>query len=308
MDFKLRITNKTYSTVDKEMNTVRLHIDVNTICNNKCLYCYARQEEHDWGLIMSDSYIDNILFPNITNLSTYLKKNNRFLDIVLLGGEPTLHPRFIKIYDTLSSLSNTRISITSNGNKNYNNASGKTNVRWAFTYHPSQVNSIIDWIKPILSRKDEWWEVAVSPLIDCWGSENIILEYSKRIKYVIDICHENDIKVQPTFQFNPYDEGYTHIDMNNVIKYYSYLENEEPIYQYGNDYLNDYQILKNNLNYIKNCWCVNNNIQLTVRGTLRRCCTNQEISWDDLYNLNPFMVCPLPECTCYGFLSIHKKI
>lgn len=302
MNFSLRKENKTWSPIDKEKNTVRIHIDLTTVCNNKCKYCYARADKQNWGLIMSNDYIYSNLFPNLLKLSNDLKNNKKYLDIVLLGGEPTLHPLFSEIVNFLI-VNDCRISITSNGSFPYKNISPNKSIRWAYTFHPSQVDDIDSWIDKIIIGKDNWWEVAISPLIDCCDD---IEEYSRKVYSIIKICNENDIKVQPTFQFNPYLEGNTHIDMNKVIQYYSYLEKEFPIYEYNNEYINDYNILKDKKNYIKNCTCINNNVQLTVKGILRQCCTNKELKWDDLINLNTIIKCPLNECTCYGFLSLYK--
>lgn len=303
MKFALREENKTWSPIEREKNTVRIHIDIDTICNQKCVYCYSRQEKQNWGLLLPNNYIDNILFPKLEEIS-----KQTFLDVNILGGEPTLHPRFNDVLTFVTSLPNTRISITSNGTNGYKNNQSSDRIRWAFTYHPSEVKNIDKWIAPILERKDEWWEVAISPLIDCWGSEKVILENANKVKKVISICNENGIKVQPTFQFNPYAEGEPHIDMTLVEKYYPFLEDEYPIYVYGNTFLNDYTILKEKKNFLKGCTCVNNNFNLTVRGTLVQCCTNKNVTWDDLVELDKVMTCPLNECTCYGFLSIHKEV
>ena len=308
MIFALREENKTWSSEEKELRTIRIHIDVNTICNQKCPYCYSRQEKQNWGLLMSNPYIDEELFPSISKLAEYTLSNDKFLDFVLLGGEPTLHPRFNEMLRFILSYSNTRVSITSNGTKGYNNFPASDKVRWAFTYHPSQVKDVPRWIAPILERKNDWWEVAISPLIDCWGTEEIIKTYAKNVKNVISLCNEHGLKVQPTFQFNPYLDGEVHIDMTLVERYYPFLEAEHPIYVYDEKYVNDFTILRDKLNYLKGCRCVNNNFDLSVRGELRRCCSNELVSWKDLESIDMNMICPLNECTCYGFLSLHKEI
>lgn len=303
MIFALREENKTYTSVERELQTVRLHIDINTICNQKCEYCYARQEKHSWGLIISNKYIDEILLPNLKKIA-----EDTYLDVILLGGEPTLHPRFNEVLSFILSLKNTRVSITSNGTNAYNDNKCSERVRWAFTYHPSQVKDITTWINPLLQRKNDWWEVAISPLIDCWGSKRDVIEKAKRVKEVITLCRKNDIKVQPTFQFNPYEDGEAHIDMKLVEQYYSFLEEEYPIYVYGDEYLNDYTILKNKKNYLQGCMCVNNNFSLSVKGELRQTCTNKDMKWEDLVKENKLIICPMKECTCYGFLSLHKEL
>ena len=303
MKFSLREENKTWASIEREKNTVRLHIDINTICNQKCEYCYSRQEKQNWGLFLPNKYIDDVLFPNLKMIS-----DNTYLDVSILGGEPTLHPRFNEVLSFLKSLSNTRVSITSNGTNGYKNNEKSDKIRWAFTYHPSQIKDIHSWISPIIERKDDWWEVAISPLIDCWGSEKEILSNVDRIKEVISLCHTNGIKVQPTFQFNPYEDNEVHIDTTLVEKYYSFLKDEYPIYEYNTEYLNDYTILIEKKNYLKGCICINNNFNLSVRGELRQCCSNLEVSWNELIPISKVMVCPLKECTCYGFLSFYKDM
>lgn len=296
MNFCLRECNKTYSDVKSEMNTIRVHIDIIRMCDNYCKYCYARHDLSEWGLVMSNQYIDDVLIPKLESLS----RSGKHLDIVLLGGEPTLHPRFCDLLSILSKFS--RISITSNGNCGYCEYENSEKIRWAFTYHPSQHQG--GWIEQIVERKDDFWEVAVSPLIDCTGNVEL---FSRRVYDLIQICHSEGIKVQPTFQFDP-SVYPTHIDMRNVRKYYSYLADEFPIYTYFGKNMNDYNILKEKMNYIKGCLCINNNVQLSVKGILRRCCSNEILCWNDLPNLDSEMICPLPECTCYGFLSLHKSV
>ena len=305
MKFELRDVNKTYSSKERELNTVRLHVEITTICNNKCAYCYARANKQTWGTMMSNSYINDVFIPNMKKLITTLKNDKKYLDVVLLGGEPTLSPKFSDVVNFLCD-NDVRISITTNGTYPYKNILPSKNIRWAYTFHPTQILDDVLWFNKILSGKDDWWEVAISPLIDCWGSEKEILLNSSRVKVIIELCHEHGIKVQPTFQFNPYESGYTHIDMNKVIKYYDYLEYEYPIYEYDDKYVNDYTILKNKWNRLYKCTCVNNNFQLDVHGRLTRCCSDEEISWDDLSKISKLMTCPLPECTCYGFLSLYK--
>lgn len=307
MKFELSKYNKTYSSKEREINTVRIHMEINTMCNNKCAYCYARANKQTWGTMMSRDYINETLISNMNNLITTLRDEGKYLDVVLLGGEPTLHPMFPDVVKFLCD-NEVRISITTNGTYPYKKVMPSKNVRWAYTFHPSQVTNVISWFQNIVSGKDDWWEVAISPLIDCWGSDDEIVDKSSKIKYIIELCHEHDIKVQPTFQFNPYESGHSHIEMSKVIKYYDFLEHEYPIYEYNDTPVNDYTILKNKWNHLQGCTCVNNNFQLDVRGRLTRCCSDEEISWNELSKLSKLMTCPLPECTCYGFLSLYKEL
>ena len=198
MKFELRDVNKTYSSKERELNTVRLHVEINTICNNKCAYCYARANKQTWGTMMSSSYINDVFIPNMKKLIKTLRNDKKYLDVVLLGGEPTLYPKFSDVVNFLCD-NDVRISITTNGTYPYKNILPSKNIRWAYTFHPTQISDVVSWFNKILSGKDDWWEVAISPLIDCWGNEKEILLNSSRVKFImLDGVLKGDLKLNKT--------------------------------------------------------------------------------------------------------------
>lgn len=293
---------KTWSPIERERNTVRIHIDINTICDNSCEYCYARHNEETWGRFMTDDFLFNDLLPKLHEL----RASGKFVDIVILGGEPTLHPSLNKFVKSLLDIQDLRVSITSNGNRSCNGMEPSDRVRWAFTYHPTQERE--SWFENISNEVGKgWWEIAISPLIDCWGSDWSVESKAEKIWSLIIACDKRGILVQPTFQFDPTEEPTT-INMDRARLFYSELIWSPPSYMYDNLKVNDYQVLTYGLNKLKGCLCVNNNVQLDVRGRLRRCCSLEPLEFNDLKTLEADMRCPLDECTCYGFLSIHKEL
>ena len=294
---------KTWSSVERERNTVRIHIDINTICDNTCEYCYARYNEDTWGRFLSSAYLYLDLLPHLHSI----RASGKYIDIVILGGEPTLHPELNDFVYKLLEIPDLRVSITSNGNRACNGMQPSSRVRWAFTYHPTQERE--KWFEHISAEVEKgWWEIAISPLIDCWGTDDEVQRKSEMVMKMTIECEKRGILIQPTFQFNPADEPTT-IKFDKVRKFYYELITCPPAYTWDILKVNDYQIIRDGLNKkFKGCLCINNNVQLDVNGNLRRCCSLEPLEFSDLEYFNADMICPLDECTCYGFLSIHKEL
>lgn len=258
---------------------------------------------------MSKEYIENTLFPNIKNLANYLHTKNKFLDVVLLGGEPTLHPMFQDIIEYVLSFPNTRMSITTNGSNGYANIKPHKNLRWGISFHPSQVKNEDAWIEKIIERKNDFWEVTIHPFSDCWGDDKTLELYSHKNKKIIDVCIAEGIKLQPVFQYDPHTHIRDHrVDIDKLIKFYPYLNDLEALYSYNNTLINDYQMVISKKNYFENWYCVNNSISIDVNGNLQQCCSYKALTWEDLYTYDcSEFKCPLPVCTCIGFLSLYKN-
>ena len=300
---------KIWSDRQRELSTLRIHIDILTICKNKCPYCYSRADTHNWGKFMSKDYINDTLLPNLKALALHQAKQGKFLDVVLLGGEPTLHPMLNDMISFILSLPNTRMSITTNGSNGYNNAKSNKNLRWGVTFHPSQVKDVDVWLKNVIERKDDFWEVTVHPFSDCWGDDELLKKYSSMNKHVIDVCLRENIKIQPVFQYDPRTNIRDHrVDLDKLRTFYPYLNDLEAFYVYDDKEINDYQMVENNLNFFEGWDCINNSVTIDVTGEIQQCCSYKVLSWDDLYTYDASnFKCPLPICTCIGFLSLYKS-
>jgi len=86
----------------KNSRSVFLHITTN--CNLSCKHCYIDPEQHGSG---------SISYDEIKKWLTHLIKENS--DLVLLGGEPTLHPDLSKIVLFSKKLGFRSITIDTNG-------------------------------------------------------------------------------------------------------------------------------------------------------------------------------------------------
>lgn len=79
---------------------VRLYIEVCSMCNLKCAYCFEKEYAHKMLLT-------NRIITIINSLQDVLE------DVVITGGEPTLHPDFDKIIRYIAS--KVPVTITTNG-------------------------------------------------------------------------------------------------------------------------------------------------------------------------------------------------
>ncbi|MBF0449469.1 MAG: radical SAM protein [Candidatus Magnetomorum sp.] len=85
-------------------NTRSVFFHITTHCNLSCRHCYIDPVQHGLGSIPLDQ---------IMQWLTYLKKDNT--DLVLLGGEPTLHPDLSEIVKFSRKLGFKSITIDTNG-------------------------------------------------------------------------------------------------------------------------------------------------------------------------------------------------
>lgn len=85
-------------------NTVWL--TTNMVCNNNCKWCYAKKHLNNGT---------EMVYNDILNYVNYLKKQG-VKKIILIGGEPTIHPEILNIIKTINE-NNIYVSMATNGRK-----------------------------------------------------------------------------------------------------------------------------------------------------------------------------------------------
>ena len=83
-------------------DVARFHWDIIMVCNQKCSYCYARQFD-EWGNLNNLKMINSVL--------NKLKQIKKPIEVVLLGGEPTLSPYYKYICEEIYKLPNLIYSV-----------------------------------------------------------------------------------------------------------------------------------------------------------------------------------------------------
>lgn len=300
--------SKIEPTLDDETQLLRIHWDMLTICNNSCRYCYARHGK-DWGRMARKEDIAtlNLLIDRV--LTDGVVKR---VDVVLLGGEPTLHPNFTQIVKDLLKHENTHISVTSNGISGYKGKDNftpeeKSRIRWAFTYHTAYEDPT-GFTHRILPTGDEWWEVAISPFVDPSASDGDI----GLCRNIIEFGKAHGFIIQPSFMYNP-EDGTKRISMSEESwEVWSFLKEEAKYLVFDEVAYNDYSVFKKELNKFRGWRCYNNNWILSVTGFLGRACDGYRTSpitesfFSEYKPDHGWMTCTVDNCQCYGLLTGFK--
>lgn len=154
-------------------------MDIITICQQHCWYCYARPEStgrNNWNKILPFNFIKSVL--DALSYSKY--------DVVLClyGGEPTLHKDLNKILsyaDKIKSIK--RIEIFTNGLRDLSKFYYCNKLNYTLSYHPSQTDGN-KLIKNALYLKEHNFNFAISCLYD--GEYDYFYDCINKIK-------ENDL-------------------------------------------------------------------------------------------------------------------
>lgn len=101
----------------------KAYINIITLCNQKCSYCYARRDlKTDWGKIMTTQ--------EVYEIRDFLK-SFKDIEVGIIGGEPTLHP---KLKEIIKILDDFHVVIYSNGSKPLQRIA---NEEYSLTLHDS---------------------------------------------------------------------------------------------------------------------------------------------------------------------------
>ncbi|MCF7861564.1 radical SAM protein [Candidatus Woesearchaeota archaeon] len=101
--FKELITTKQVSIINGE-KIKALHILINGICNSNCEFCFSRK-----NLIK-----ENYSYDKIKTIIDRESKNG-FKSLVISGGEPTIHPNYIKIIKYAKKIGYNHVKTITNG-------------------------------------------------------------------------------------------------------------------------------------------------------------------------------------------------
>lgn len=306
--------NKQYDT-DHKIQRLYIHWDVSTKCNFMCSYCYARAGYgEEWNKL--DTWNRQLLI--IRNI----KNSTLPVFLGLLGGEPTLHPRYSELiercHDAISNKPDGRLYITTNGSKGNewfekHAYFSNTYFLWSvhFEYEKMYGENFSTLLNNIKIMKDKGFKNKV----------NIMLvpdkTYWPKIHYIADKLEELDVELHPHFLYNngdvhevyDYNEEFFE-EFKRFEKYKKYLVFESDT---DKKIFNDYTIFHNKFTSFTGWKCWNNNYEISYNGDVRKFCFNEKDSL--IHNFNYFKnikeitpgICPHSSCNCDGLLKIYKE-
>lgn len=95
-----------FSGYDFDKHVIMVDLDIITMCNFKCWYCYAR--ENNWNKTLNKEKLQHIL--------NVLKDSNRYIDMSILGGEPLLNRHLKWFLNSLECIHHIKVAtVFSNG-------------------------------------------------------------------------------------------------------------------------------------------------------------------------------------------------
>lgn len=278
-----RVSNKTY-----KGNIPEIGIDILTFCNNRCSYCYNR------SYLSSPKFMsEKILCSIMSKIIEYRKP----VKVVLLGGEPTFHPRLKEIVSRFSEIKNVQsLEVYTNGRKNIM----KTKVLDAlprdkgiisFTVHPEYVKYIDVIIKNISKVIENGVNYRVYIMFHPSFREKILVIEKK--------LRENNIQYHLNYIYNyKEDEGI-------------YTLNSPKVYSLSGVPYSIEEIMNNNLNKFKGWNCILDDVGIDINGQVSYSCdTIGSVSvLDKNFKFEKLIVkCPYDECPDECKLSQQKYI
>ena len=308
-EFKGNFIMVTQSGEDHFKDRLYIYWDINTVCNYKCSYCYARAKYERGGLWSKQPAERDqkliLLSIKSSTLPVYLGFH---------GGEPSLHPNFESLVEsTLDALTHelSLLYIATNLSRvNRIIELPKTDkIRILASFHPEYADPY-EFVESVL-KVSQRFKIKV----------NVLLHTDKRywdsLHYVYDTCSSHNITAHPHFIYD--QEGDKEILWNYTPDFYAefnYMKNTPCKYVFTTDgstnVVTDVEMFEQNLNRFKGWYCYNNNYEILVDNTVRRLCTNDliDITKDPLFfrricKIKP-MICPFDNCSSDGVLKCLK--
>lgn len=238
----------------KNLNASKCDICINwdfiTICQLHCFYCYSRKNKKNWNRIQT--------FSNIIKIIDSFKCN-KTIEINVLGGEPTLHPKFVNIINELCEVQNIKVvNIFTNGLLNnklrdLNTIKNKDKITVLHSYHPSEI-SPDDFIRSIDLSNTFKQRIHLMFPADRYYSdvEKIYTTFKKTIPVVCHYVTINDI-TRP------------------ISKNIQFYEDE---FMYNNKHFTVSEFIKHKLNYFKGWMCNKNTFDIDIFGNISNMCEN----------------------------------
>lgn len=303
----------------EEYTRICIHWDLLLLCNYKCSYCYARNPK-----FYKDGWLRLPSWEHQETIISAISKCKLPMNIGLLGGEPTLYPRFYELLDKLYNSCGYNekynvpnyIYIVTNGSQTkdwFKSLKQYKDMSFLFSYHP-EFADITKFIDNVKIARDKGFGVKV----------NILLHPSKKYKENVEKaylkCIEENFKVHPHFLYQ--EDAYNLWKYDNDFwswakEWFGESERELEFHELKEDKIikhlfNDYEVYSSKINSFKGFNCMNSNYEINANGRVIMFCTDGVVSNlttdPDFFSRVDIktMKCTHNYCNCDGLLKIKK--
>lgn len=278
--------------------TLIINIDLLTICNNSCYYCYTKSHPRYAPSILSETKLEAML--RVFNATRY---SNIYL--VFLGGEPSLYPNFKIWIERCFSLmpdKNVRVAFATNCHKEgdwFSDIPQETRLIASFHAHAISPSELISKIENFSGEK------MINFMLDPQQPPDL-LEYAFR-----KFQEWGKAEIRPFFLNHDnthYWEGYD-------FRKYEFIDEMPGHLEYDGILINDYQKVQDSK--YENLWgyyCFNNYLTVNTNGMIFRFCNGEifepAFSMDTVPILNDLNMlnfqCKQEFCRCQGTPLFRK--
>lgn len=237
-------------------NVIKLNVYCTDKCNYKCSYCYNMKSRYARLNIDLD-------LTKVYNFACWLnEKTGKNIIILLIGGEPTMHPNFIE-FSRMTNEKNFIVYSFSNFSNTFQfyEETIKNNIKFLITYHHTTKERYLEFLTKLRLLNEKNLDYGIDTInVMLLGNtfqtclavydELFAIYKSKVLCNLIDDCDKANIDVMrqtkyTKSQLNEYDERCKHSNLqkDNIVTY-----NDNSV-----EYLNDYEI-KNSTNFNFKLW------------------------------------------------------
>jgi len=298
---------------DHLVQRLYVHWDITTFCQYKCSYCYARKEyENKW--------MQPGNWEKQQRVIEELSKSTLPIFLGLLGGEPTMHPRYWQlleklITDFLPKHDMNRLYITTNAARDlefFEKHIYDSKIRFLWSYHAEYADSkdFLEKVKAIAKKGfKNRVNIMLHPNKKYWKDLKWIFIELKKLQNI-----GFDIELHPHFIYT--DVHNTIKYSNEFYKFFDFIQKETPkefeFYVNGKQYdFSDIEVFENKYNRFKYWKCWNNNYEINLDCKVNQFCFEEkhEIPKDFFKNITTIIpvICKHDYCSCDGLLKIKKE-
>lgn len=278
-------------------STIQLFIDITTVCNLTCSYCFARKEK-DWDEVLETERVEKIM--------TLIKQSPYNFNVLLFGGEPLLHKDIETIINIIKKSDKVKnIMVLSNGTLSDGLYDFK-DVYYCLTLHELTDKQIDKFVKHC--HKIEPDKLKINIPLNIYNT-SLKRAYKKLIqegfkdKIFFSVIYDDDTKnIIPLPEIR---ERLDYIDF--TIDDNHYLNGKRMNYM---DYL-DLHLSLNPKRDVKTCYI--NELNIDIDGNISNDCMgiNSNI-YDDVFFFKHFKLgynCTKEQCKdCTGTITCAKEL
>lgn len=279
-NFELEHKNTFYSPLN-ESDVLYIEIYPSYICNYKCGFCYVRERhKNDTNIFMSRNKILSVLDS--------IDKSRYKVNLIILGGEPTLYPYL----NDILSRKYYKTTLISNGSKDLSKFLLNSDNEVTLSYYPNYCTDQTVFINNMkyLYKKNIQTTINIMKLNE-----------KKDTKIIVDLACEFNMPIEITPII------YKGKIINSNVEFFSH---DDEIFYYNGKKLNNFEVECQKIDFT-NWHCMQNFLMIEANGNIDIGC---DVCNDNIFkNPNFFKnyeifdkICVKGKCSFDSYLSQHK--